>query len=321
MKTFLKSTVFSLVILLGTTLGHAQVQISGKLVNTNSVDEIPVPIDGQDVYIYLLEGEVWTLWDVTNTGSTGTYLSSPLGEGTYRVEFSPYNNEAFGLYVREFYDNTTEFGSAAVFEIGSDSTDIVNIDATLYFAQIRGTVTGADGQTPLRNIIVRALRFVDPDWISVAVGESDDNGNYTIGGIAPLEGDNSSDVRLEFEDPTEAYLTAVYSTNGTVTTIEEGTDINVSPSIDSDVINISLEPSADPISPQILGIEPLGGGDFNLLFVGQAGVTFQVQKSLTLAVDSWTEYGDPFLATGEPQAIPVTQEGSKTFWKISQVAP
>jgi 5-hydroxyisourate hydrolase-like protein (transthyretin family) len=316
MKTLLHAAVFSLAILLGSTHGHAQYQISGTLTNKDGN-----AIGGRDILIYLLQGDSWTPWDSTFTNTSGEYSSSSLESGVYRVEFTSSADLSFSrTYVREFYNNTTEFGSATNIPVDGNAT-LTGIDAVLNFTQISGNVTASDGSTPLRDIKVQAFRFVNPDWVSVAVGETDSEGRYLLGGITPLpDGPNSSNVRLKFEDPSGAYLTAFYSANGTVAAIDQGTDINVFSPIDSDVIDISLQSSAAPIDPQILGVESVGGGQFDLLFVGQSGVNFQVQKSTDLTAGSWNPYGAPFPATGQPQSIRVTQEGSKTFWKISEVA-
>ncbi|WP_200847210.1 carboxypeptidase regulatory-like domain-containing protein, partial [Microbacterium sp. 18062] len=75
------------------------------------------------------------------TGSDGTYTTSALPAGEYRVQFSNWQ----GLYVEQWYDNATSFADATV--VSTTGGSVTGIDAGLVLGGlVRGTIVDENGE-------------------------------------------------------------------------------------------------------------------------------------------------------------------------------
>ena len=125
------------------------------------------------------------------TDANGDYLISGLPAGTYRVEFS----SSDGLHSPEYYDDAPELTNATDIIVAAESS-VSGIDASLaLYGSLAGTVTAADGVTPLPGIRVVARRSNDNGVASTDL--TDALGHFTILELSPgdyyLHADPSGD--------------------------------------------------------------------------------------------------------------------------------
>jgi len=210
--------------------------ISGMVTDSDGV-----PLEGISVSIRQYdEYDNWWNWlsDAT-TNSNGEYFLSGFGGGAYRVGFY----DMSGSYVPEYYDNalTVELAQDIVV---LESEEVTDIDASLVTAsRITGVVTGPDGVTPLAGIQVMAFEDRDNDgwWDYVTSETTDENGEYSIGGLS------QGTYRLRFHDDEGVYAIKCY---GGSSWIHTAADIILPQSSTKDDINISLS-NASTISGRV----------------------------------------------------------------------
>ena len=135
----------------------------------------------------------------TRTAADGTYTISGLTPGDYRVQVNVFGASFAG----EFYNNTTDWDSAARVTVTA-STTTSNIDFTLDAGgSISGTVYEGDGTTPLANVDVWANTY---DCCGGGNGSrTASDGTYTITGLAP------DDYRVEVFANGQAFASEFYN--------------------------------------------------------------------------------------------------------------
>ncbi|GAA5154527.1 hypothetical protein GCM10025768_25860 [Microbacterium pseudoresistens] len=153
----------------------AGVPLSGTLTRSDGG-----PITDNSVYVWAYDSDYQTVaGDWVGIGGTYTIPALPVGE--YRLNFSPQSSSPF---LSEWYDDARDFYTATPVSVSDTDTPITGIDAELLVGgEIQGTVRGPDGE-PLADVSVNA-------WsASAAIGSyasTDENGEYTIVGVAPGE--------------------------------------------------------------------------------------------------------------------------------------
>ena len=177
------------------------------------LDQICVTVENQNTL------DTWS----DQTDVDGTYLVAGLPDGDYVLRFEDCSGS--DTYVSEYYDDTlNQFEATFVTVDGGDATSDVNAALTAG-GHITGTVTAADGVTPLHGICVAAL---DEDFNSITT-QTDVNGN-------DIAGLKSRDYIVQFDDCLGGpYLTEYYddaatwsaAADVTVTAPDTITDINV----------------------------------------------------------------------------------------------
>ena len=147
----------------------------GHIIGTVTADVTDLPLADICVYAY---GE--NTAGFARTGQNGTYDIDSLRGGSYSLSFRDCS-EAPG-YAPEYFDDTTDFGSATRVEVTPGETTAA-IDAGLAVgARITGAVTADDGGQPLQGICVGATDLETGDGESVRTHE---DGTYSIGGLPP----------------------------------------------------------------------------------------------------------------------------------------
>jgi hypothetical protein len=109
----------------------------------------------------------------------GAFSLQVAAPATYVISASPLDQ----LHAPEFYNGVLT--QAAAQEISVDENEVVNgINFTVILGgTISGTVTAQTGGDPIEGVIVQGLLL--GDLISVAVAQTEADGTYTLGGLAP----------------------------------------------------------------------------------------------------------------------------------------
>jgi len=130
--------------------------ISGTVTDTNGS-----PL--QSVLVQVIAGGATIASGLTD--SSGNYLFSGIAPGSYTVSASKtlYQTQVVGV------------------SVSSDTTTIANFSLAADPGIISGTVTAATGGGPLVSVLIQVIL----DNIVIATGLTDDNGEYSVGGLAP----------------------------------------------------------------------------------------------------------------------------------------
>lgn len=192
-----------------------------------------------DVYIWDGESSFGILAASVLAAPDGTYTAPDLVAGNYRVGF----RDNGGNYAPAFYDNAGDIQSATDLPLTAAQA-ASGINAALVAASsIGGTVTAADGNTPLESIAITAFRQVGSDWEFVGGQITDANGAYLITGLA------AGSYRLEFNDALGAYAGEFYNDKASLA-LADTVNVPVSTSVQG--INASLV-AASSISGTVTG--------------------------------------------------------------------
>ncbi|HMP71938.1 MAG TPA: carboxypeptidase regulatory-like domain-containing protein [Kiritimatiellia bacterium] len=128
---------------------------------------------------YLWEDGEWrALYDFQDsTFFDGVYNLRGLPQGIYILEFIDGGD---GLYAKQYYSGKTSKALADSFYSGPGLT---KADAVMVMgSSISGTITGPNGVTPLE--AAYAVVYHSEDLEDVAIGYSDEDGFYTVAGLA-----------------------------------------------------------------------------------------------------------------------------------------
>lgn len=231
-----------------------------------------------DVYIWDGESSFGILAASVLTAPDGTYTAPDLAAGNYRVGF----RDNGGNYAPVFYDNAGDIQSATDLPLTAAQA-ASGINAALVTASsIGGTVTAADGNTPLESIAVTAFRQVGSDWEFVGGQITDANGVYLITGLA------AGSYRLEFNDSLGVYAGEFYNNKASLA-LADTVNVPVSKNINASLV------AASSISGTVTGPggAPLSGTiNVNALaYSGVQGIWITVSAGSTDAAGNYTLTG------------------------------
>ena len=152
------------------------------------------PLANATVAFERRSGSSWTYADSASTQKDGTYLSSSLQPGTYRVSFSRYDSK----WLQQYWDGQLDRRFADLIElVGGDH--MTGIDAVLQEGgSISGRVTNARG-APLQGVRILATSGDESRWTS-----SDATGGYSLDGLPP------GSWKIEFSGDYRSYVPEWY---------------------------------------------------------------------------------------------------------------
>jgi len=140
---------------------------------------------------YRYSGSAWQSVRSVTTNSAGQYEIVGLGNGTYRVGFSDY----YGNFYGEYYDNAPDLDTANDVSVTlNHTTGGINASLNAY-GSILGTVTAADGVTPISGIVVTIYDLL---YQSRGINNTDSDGSFLIK-LPP------GAYRVRFTDPQGRY--------------------------------------------------------------------------------------------------------------------
>jgi 5-hydroxyisourate hydrolase-like protein (transthyretin family) len=188
------------------------------------------------------QGSVWYSWtspvggrvQFDTVGSDfDTWLAIWTGDSLPALTLIAENDDFVGLQSGVFVEVTPGVTyRIAVYGFGSSRGRIVLNVTEDVTSRISGTVTGPDGTTPLEGVQATAYQWRGDWWQQVNSGQTDANGDYTIGGLP------AGTYRVEFRDWwTGEHAPAVYDN---APDLDSGTDIVVPADTTVTGINASL---------------------------------------------------------------------------------
>ena len=166
------------------TAGADQPNINFTLDSGGAIAGTVTEADGatpiSDVYVYATDYDTGAYANGASTEADGTYTISGVKAGLYRVE--TWIPDELG-FAREFYTSTADWNLATQVPV-NDGQTTSDIDFTLDAGgSISGTVTEANGVTPVPNAHVWAENYECCGGGNGA--QTDETGSYTIAGLAP----------------------------------------------------------------------------------------------------------------------------------------
>jgi subtilisin family serine protease len=155
---------------------HLAGSISGTVTDVGTAE----PLAGIWVTVYGKTSLGWEARDWCETGVDGTYASTNLAPGEYRLEFVDFNS----IYVGQFYRGKSTVKAATSVVVAAGATT-EGVDAPLARGGvISGTVTRAFDGSPVPwawvNVYVRSGSSLR--WVSGAT--ADEDGSYSVGGLS-----------------------------------------------------------------------------------------------------------------------------------------
>jgi 5-hydroxyisourate hydrolase-like protein (transthyretin family) len=188
------------------------------------------------------EGSVWFSWTSPLSGMVqmdtvgsdfDTWLAVWTGDSLPTLTLVAENDDFAGLQSGVFVDVTQGVNyRIAVYGYSSSRGRIVLNVKEDVTSRITGTVIGPDGTTPLEGIQATAYQWRDGWWQPVNAGQTDANGDYTIGGLP------AGTYRVEFRDVgTGEHAPVVYEN---APDLDSGTDIVVPADATVTGIDVSL---------------------------------------------------------------------------------
>jgi 5-hydroxyisourate hydrolase-like protein (transthyretin family) len=176
----------------------------------------------------------WVTFRSEYTDSTGAYDIGQLRTGQYRLQFRDDSGDG---YFGEFWDDADTVESADTIEIATAGQTAPPADAVLtQGGRITGTVTDPAGDG-LGDVEVRVFTAAaGNDWDHVTNVRTDEDGHYTVPGLA------TGDHRLEFRDDSgNGYLTEYYDDSPTIV---DADDVQVEVGATTPDIDAQLEEAA-----------------------------------------------------------------------------
>jgi hypothetical protein len=246
---------------------------------------------------------VWGLVDSTSTAAGGDYQFPHLVQGTYRIRFRDVQRN----YIGEYHNNSPSLDAATDILVPAEKA-VTGIDALLAKASlITGKVTGPDGTTPLANINVSAYRWTNTDGGHLEFmwsGDTDLNGNYSIGGLA------AGTYHVGFDELQGNYVDESYAD---AVDLRSGTDIVVPVGTTVTGIDASLASVAPPEPAVIVKFQITSAGQYEIHYTGKIGQTYIIQKRNSLS--TWTDES-PHTCQSGVNIVPVTSSASSMFWRL-----
>ena len=174
--------------------------VSGQVTGPDGL----APLPGIYVRVFRGHGAEWIWLRGADTQADGRYAVGGLAAGIYRVEFYDRNS----IYAPETYNDFpgTDLGTEGTPIPVAEGAVVSNVDAALVpAARISGSVTGADGSSPLQNIWVNAYRWNGGAWRNAQYAETDAAGRYELAGLAV------GVYRVIFEDGSGSFIREIYN--------------------------------------------------------------------------------------------------------------
>ena len=196
------------------------------------------------------------------TDADGTYATSPLASGDYKVQFS--DNSADPLWAREYWKDAFSWNTADVLTLNpSDGPSHGGIDAQLApAAQIRGTVTDP-GSVAIPGICVDANVSNNGGWDYVNGATTAADGTYTISQLPATE------LRVYFHDCATGHYSDEWYDNSesfasstpvalTAGEVRSGVDAQLAPGIA--VSGTVTDTHGNPLAGINVWVDPTGQG-------------------------------------------------------------
>ncbi len=179
-----RSMLFAKPALAARQLGSAALAEGGaKIEGVVTVAETGEPLEGIEACAYTFDEEVE---GCAISGPTGGYQIAGLPPGQYDVEFLV--PEASGLdYVTQYYNGKSNEAEADPVTLGEKEEEVAKeVNAAMTKgADIKGKVVSASTKAPLAEMVVCALRSVEPASVeNVRCTLTAANGSYTLIGLA-----------------------------------------------------------------------------------------------------------------------------------------
>lgn len=204
----------------GVDLGAVTLR-SGVAVSGRVVDHRGEPAADVEVGV---QGDSSSTW--TRTRADGSYRSTPMADGDYRVSFRDAGSATLYWSGAWSWDDASPISLRA-----ADGSERAGIDATLPdWADINGVVTDAGGE-PLAGACVVAQRADDGSWIQNV--SSNPDGSYALTGLPPLE------LIVRFEDCTDERTRITQFYDG-VSFEEDATPLAMAPGATTNGIDAEL---------------------------------------------------------------------------------
>ena len=221
---------------------NASLATAAKITGTVTGPDEITPLSNIQVTVYMESSFWWLPLHSVFTDQQGNYTLGSLVAGVYRLRF----HDGTGTYATEVYDNAPDIYAGTDIILPSAMT-LTGINASLSTAaRISGTVTGPDGNTPRQGISVFLYLAQDADWAFAASTETDENGDYTLGGLL------AGTYRISFSDSSGDMIRETYDD---APDVASGTDINVIAGETRTGINASLA-EASKIAGTVTGPDP-----------------------------------------------------------------
>ncbi len=270
--------------------------ISGKITGPDGT----TPLENIEAEAWIWDGGDWSWLAWGFSDSNGNYTLAGLPPGNYKIEFY----DSSGFYATEAYDDTM-FWNASELTVPAN-TVIPGIDASLDLAShISGTVTGADGSSPLAYIEAAAYSWNGADWEPVEWAGTDTNGYYEIGGLPP------GTYQVDFYDYDGAYAYEVYNDEDV---LGAGSNIMLSAAQTVGNINASLH----HVSPVVVGFARTGSHAYQVDFTGIPGEQYILQETSSL-LSGWSGVGSPIVCGAGTNHVPIISDVNEAFWRILQM--
>lgn len=261
------------VVVAGTGVDLGSVTLgSGVAVSGTVVDHRGEPAVGVEVGV---EGDS-SSW--TSTGPDGTYRSTPMPDGEYRVSFRDADSATL------YWSGAWSWDDASVISLQvADGTERGGIDATLPdWAEITGVVTDSGGD-PLADACVVALLAESGSWIQNV--SSNPDGSYALTGLPPLE------LIVRFDDCSEERTGITQFYDG-VSSEDDATPLSMAPGATTTGIDAELaegaslsgtvrDPGGEPLEGVCVGAVA-GDPDAGVPYDGVAGTSTDEDGTYTM---------------------------------------
>ncbi len=249
----------------------------------------------------------------TTTAADGTYATSPLPAGDYRVQFSDMTQ----TWATQHWNGQPSWNTANLLTLAAtDGPSHDGIDAHLtHAATVAGTVTVAGGGAPLENICVEADVPNNGGWDWVGGTSTAADGTYSIGQLP------ATDVRVQFRDcatgdyTTQWYAAASSFNDSTPIVLgagEQRTGIDAELELGVHVSGHVADGAGNPIAGINVNVNPTGPGN------GAWGST-DANGDYTTSAVSPGDYRVQFAANGPDPAWATRYWDGQDTWNTATI--
>ena len=191
----------------GSTTSGVDAALAAAGVITGTVTDASTHTPVSEVQVTVLDSAGHDVGD-SSTASDGRYSVGGLPAGTYRVQFTPADDQPYG---QQYYsDKATFTGADGVSVTGGQTTSAINAQLVAG-ARITGTVTDASSSQP---IVGAEVDVFAADGAPITGTETDSGGRYTVGGLAP----GSYELKFSSGGSSGNYAAQYYNAKATLAT-------------------------------------------------------------------------------------------------------